>query len=112
MVPWRCGTWLPLEECRIDVFLKRADDAQLVEPKEQLGRNLRRLRHERGLSQMEMGFLLDLDLAEISRLENGYHDPGLSRLTRIAVALGVTFDELLAGILGPASPDTPDDRTA
>jgi transcriptional regulator with XRE-family HTH domain len=75
-----------------------------VEPKEQLGRNLRRLRKERELSQMELGFLIGMDLAEVSRLENGHHDPGLSKLTRIALGLDVGFDVLLDGIL-PRDPN-------
>lgn len=69
-----------------------------VEPREQVGRNIRRLREAANLSQMALGNRADMDMGEISRLERGLRDPRLSTMHRIAVALGVPIEELMEGI--------------
>jgi transcriptional regulator with XRE-family HTH domain len=73
-----------------------------VEPKAQLGRNLRQFREAAGLTQMELGNRTGMDMAEISRLELGKRDPRLSTIVRVAVALELTAAELVHGV-GPST---------
>jgi transcriptional regulator with XRE-family HTH domain len=69
-----------------------------VEPKEQLGVNLKRLRLAAGLTQMELSNRSGLDMAEISRLERGVKDPRLSTIVRLATGLEVDAGDLVRGI--------------
>lgn len=71
-----------------------------MEPKEQLGANIRRLRLAAELTQMELGFRSDLDMAEISKLELGRKDPQLSTMVKVAVGLDVPLADLVRGV-GP-----------
>lgn len=57
--------------------------------------NLRRLRSERGLSQQELGDLVDVHQTHISQIEKGSKTPSLALAQRLAEYLGVTVDELL-----------------
>jgi transcriptional regulator with XRE-family HTH domain len=66
-----------------------------VEPKEQFGANLRRLRLDAGLTQMELSNRSGLDMAEISRLETGLRDVRLSTIARLADGLEVPVHTLL-----------------
>jgi transcriptional regulator with XRE-family HTH domain len=72
-----------------------------VEPKAQLGMNLRRFREAAGLTQMELGNRSGMDMAEISRLELGKRDPRLSTIVRVAKALDLTAAELVRDV-GPS----------
>jgi transcriptional regulator with XRE-family HTH domain len=72
-----------------------------VEPREQFGRNIRRLRLEADLSQMELGNRANLDMAEISKLELARKDPRLSTMTKVAAGLGVPLARLVEGIPDP-----------
>jgi transcriptional regulator with XRE-family HTH domain len=72
-----------------------------VEPKAQLGINLRRFREAAGLTQMELGNRTGMDMAEISRLELGKRDPRLSTIVRVAAALQLTAAELVHGVVPP-----------
>jgi transcriptional regulator with XRE-family HTH domain len=69
-----------------------------VEAKEQLGENLRRLRLDAGLTQMELSNRSGLDMAEISRLETGLRDARLSTIVRLADGLHVPVHALVNGI--------------
>jgi transcriptional regulator with XRE-family HTH domain len=69
-----------------------------VEPQEQLGRNIRRLRLAQQLTQMELGNRAHLDMAEISKLELARRDPQLSTIVKVAFALDVPVAELVRGI--------------
>jgi transcriptional regulator with XRE-family HTH domain len=60
-----------------------------------VGRNLQRLRKERGLSQEELAFASDLHRTYISGVERGVRNPTVTVLARIAVALEVEADALL-----------------
>jgi transcriptional regulator with XRE-family HTH domain len=73
-----------------------------VEPKEQFGVNLRRLRGAAGLTQMELSNRSGLDMAEISRLERGRKDPRLNTIVRLAAGLEVDPADLVLGIRLPA----------
>jgi transcriptional regulator with XRE-family HTH domain len=60
--------------------------------------NLRRLREEAGLSQEELAFRSAIHRTQISLLENGNRLPRFETLVKLAGALGVTPNDLVAGI--------------
>lgn len=65
------------------------------EASKQLGKNLKRIRTEKDISQGDIARELDVSRGYISTIENGKTNPTLSTIARIAKALGVTVDELL-----------------
>ena len=68
-----------------------------------VGRNVRRLRRERGLSQEELGFEADLYRTYISGVERGIRNPTLLIIEKIAAALGTPPHTLLEPVQGAAS---------
>lgn len=66
-----------------------------MEIREVFARNLRQLRHAKGMSQEELAHLADLDRTYISSLERGLYGASIDVVDRIAVALGVEAAELL-----------------
>ena len=50
---------------------------------------IRQLRNERGLSQVKLAVMADMDPATLNRLERGTGNPNLKTLERVAEALGV-----------------------
>jgi transcriptional regulator with XRE-family HTH domain len=69
-----------------------------VQAQDQLGANIRRIRRDAGMSQMELSDRCGLHFSEISRLERGRRDAQLSTIVKLARGLGVPPAELLAGI--------------
>ncbi|QOZ06900.1 helix-turn-helix domain-containing protein [Bradyrhizobium sp. CCBAU 51765] len=65
------------------------------EMKQIVARNLRRLRHERKLSQEELSFQAKVDRSYISQLETGVYSASVTMLAKLAKALGVDVSELL-----------------
>jgi transcriptional regulator with XRE-family HTH domain len=63
-----------------------------------LGRNLRRLRRRRGLTQEELAFEAGIDLTYMGGIERGKRNPTLLVLARIAKALSVSLAKLVSGI--------------
>ena len=61
-----------------------------------LGRNVRRLRHQRGLTQEQLAFEAEIDLTYVGGIERGRRNPSLMVMARIAEALKVTLPKLLA----------------
>lgn len=61
-----------------------------------LGRRLRDLRARAGLTQPELGERASMAAAEVSRIENGRRTPTLETAERLAHALGVSLEELIA----------------
>ena len=57
--------------------------------------NLRRLRHERGLSQEDLAYEADVNRPYMSKLEKGGSYPGLEIIGKLAAVLGVEPAELL-----------------
>jgi transcriptional regulator with XRE-family HTH domain len=70
----------------------------MVQPRDQFGANLRRLRHSAGLSQLQLSDRSGLHFTEISRLERGVRDPRLTTIVQLARGLEVDPAELVAGI--------------
>src|SRR6478672_2997403 len=71
----------------------RADDPAAVET---IGVRLKRLRHERGLSQRELSGP-GVSYAYISRIEAGARTPSVKALRMLARKLGVTVEYLETG---------------
>jgi transcriptional regulator with XRE-family HTH domain len=69
-----------------------------VQPREQFGSNLRRLRQTKNLSQEQLSALSGLHATEISRLERGAREPRLGTIVRLAHGLDVTAADLMAGV--------------
>lgn len=61
--------------------------------KTRLGQRIRALRERRGLTQMELGALIDKDFQAISRMEKGRVNPSAYQVYLIAGALGVPIEE-------------------
>jgi transcriptional regulator with XRE-family HTH domain len=62
----------------------------------QLARNLRQLRDTRGLTQQQIAKLSGVPRATWANLESGAANPTLAVLARVAQALQVTMEELIA----------------
>ena len=63
-----------------------------------LGRNVRHLREERGLTQEKLAERASLDPTYISGIERGVRNPGIKNVARLAKALGYTTGELCKGV--------------
>jgi transcriptional regulator with XRE-family HTH domain len=59
-----------------------------------LGRRIRALRTERGLSQRKLSLMLGIDRSYIIGIELGRKNPTVDSLEKIAAGLGVTLSEL------------------
>ncbi len=71
----------------------RASEDQVAR---RLGENMRTLRETRGLTQAQIGKLAGLPRATWSNLESGMGNPTLAVLHRVAAALQVSIEELIA----------------
>jgi transcriptional regulator with XRE-family HTH domain len=60
-----------------------------------LGRNVRRFRQQRGLTQEELAFEAEIDLTYVGGIERGRRNPSLMVMARIADALSVPLPKLL-----------------
>ncbi|WP_092252248.1 helix-turn-helix transcriptional regulator [Bradyrhizobium sp. Rc3b] len=61
-----------------------------------VGRNVRRIRQEREMTQEKLAFEAELDLTYVGGIERGKRNPSLLVLARIAEALSVHLTKLLA----------------
>lgn len=73
-----------------------ADSPEDEELADRLARNVKQLRQTRGLTQQQMAKLSHLPRATWSNLESGSANPTLTVLHRVAVALQVPLEELIA----------------
>ena len=69
-----------------DPEVKKEYDA--LDPEFQLVREMRKARHEAGLTQQELAERTGIQQANISRIENGNGNPSLATLTKIANGMG------------------------
>jgi transcriptional regulator with XRE-family HTH domain len=60
-----------------------------------LGENIRRIREEKQMMQIDLCRKLNVDRAYISNIENGKSNPTLSTIERIAKALEVAVEDLM-----------------
>jgi transcriptional regulator with XRE-family HTH domain len=70
--------------------------APRTEPQPGLGRAIKQLRTDRGLSQEEIGLRAEIHPTWISHIESGRNNPAWGSVRRIAAALGVRLSELAA----------------
>ena len=66
-----------------------------------LGRRLRYLRGQLGVSQQELALKVGIHRTYISRLERGTVMPRLSTLVRLAMYLKIEIGQLISGVDGP-----------
>ena len=69
---------------------------------------IRKHRMDRGLSQQELGELLGISSAAVSKWERGQSAPDVDMLARLADAFGISMDELC----GHEPPPTPESNFA
>ena len=62
---------------------------------EKLGKNLKRIRTEKGISQGDIARSLGVSRGFVSKIENGKTNPTLATIARLANAIGISSDELL-----------------
>lgn len=62
---------------------------------EQLGKNMKRIRAKRGMSQGDIARALEVDRGYISNIENGKKNPTIATIQKLANALGISSSELL-----------------
>lgn len=60
-----------------------------------LGKNVRRLRQQKGLTQEKLAFDAEIDLTYVGGIERGKRNPSLLVMARIADALSVPLIKLL-----------------
>ena len=61
-----------------------------------VGKNVRRIRQERGMTQENLAFEAEIDLTYVGGIERGRRNPSLLVMSRIADALSVHLTKLLA----------------
>jgi transcriptional regulator with XRE-family HTH domain len=69
-----------------------------VTPAEAIGRRVRELRRGLGLSQSHVAQLAGLHASNVVRLERGRHEPTLTTVWTVAVALGVEPSRILSAL--------------
>lgn len=60
-----------------------------------LGKNLKRIRTEKGISQGDIARTLGVGRSFVTNIENGKTNPTLSTITKLANAISVSVDKLL-----------------
>jgi transcriptional regulator with XRE-family HTH domain len=59
------------------------------------GKNVRRVRQQRGLTQEEVAFAAEIDLTYMGGIERGKRNPSLLVMARIADALSIPLSKLV-----------------
>ncbi|PJE73662.1 MAG: DNA-binding protein [Candidatus Terrybacteria bacterium CG10_big_fil_rev_8_21_14_0_10_41_10] len=67
----------------------------MIEISTKLGQNLKRIRTAKRLSQGAIARKLEVHRAYISGIENGKRNPTLATIQKLAVAIGISADELI-----------------
>ncbi len=65
---------------------------------QKLGKKVRELRKEAGLSQEKLGELTELDRTYISGIERGIRNPSLKNIEKIAKALKVKVSDITSDL--------------
>lgn len=74
------------------------------------GANIRRLREQRGLTQEQLGKMVDVSRSTITQWERGWTTPRMGNVQLLAGALGVSTTDIIADELPPSNeikPATP-----
>jgi transcriptional regulator with XRE-family HTH domain len=67
----------------------------MKEEARKLGENLKRIRGQKGLTQVEIAKKLEVNRSFVSNIENAKTNPTLATIANLAKVLGVAIDELL-----------------
>jgi transcriptional regulator with XRE-family HTH domain len=70
----------------------------MVDWRQIVGANVRRVRKAKALTQEQLAFEAQLDLTYIGGIERGRRNPSLLAMARIAEALGVDLAELVSPV--------------
>lgn len=70
------------------------DDPQLA----RFASNLKALRREKGLSQLDLGYACGVHPSVIARIETANREPRLATILKLAVGLDVTASDLMDGL--------------
>lgn len=65
---------------------------------ERFGKRCRKLRHQAGLSQLDMVRDHGFSLSHYQKIERGVLDPRLSTMRKIAVSFGISLSELVRSL--------------
>jgi transcriptional regulator with XRE-family HTH domain len=68
------------------------------QPQPALGRALRELREEAGISQEELAHRTDIHPTSVSHLESGRHNPSWETVRRLCAGLGVSLSTLVGRV--------------
>ena len=60
-----------------------------------IGARIKQIRLEKGIKQKDLGYSLDIEKSNMSRIESGNTNPTIVMLKKIAEELDVTLQELL-----------------
>lgn len=66
-----------------------------MEIRQRLGRNVRRLREQKGWSQEKFAFEADIHRTYVSDIERGARNPTITVVDKLAMSLGVSFADLV-----------------
>ena len=61
----------------------------------QIGKNIKRIRLKKGLTQLDLAAACGFEESSIGRLENGKTNPTIKTLVKIATALGTKLADLV-----------------
>jgi len=73
----------------------RSYNVDMENEAQKLGKNLKRIRTKKGISQGDIVRSLGMDRAFISNIENGKTNPTLATIAKLAKALGVPIGDLI-----------------
>ena len=71
---------------------------EILEIKCNLGKRIRTLRTQQGLTQERLGLMVGLDRTYIIGIEKGRRNVSIDNLIKLSRGLGVSLQELFAGI--------------
>ena len=60
-----------------------------------LGLNIKRIRQEKGITQVELGYMCNFEKSNMQRIEAGKTNPTIKTLLKIAKSLKVSLTELI-----------------
>ena len=64
----------------------------------ELGRNIKNIREEKGMTQQELASLCDFETSNMSRIEAGRSNFTVGTLNKIATSLGIKIKDLFKNI--------------
>lgn len=83
--------WVLMKMCKHN-FTFYYESSNRSELRERIGSKIRSLREEKGIAAKDLAKLVNIDAANLSRIEQGRYSVGLDILSRIAFVLGCQVD--------------------